>query len=267
MTAIESASLQPSDDILVVREPPLARVTLNRPARRNAMTAAMWARLPALAAELERDPGVRAVLVQGAGGQAFSAGADIAEMQCQLADVPAMQVTQRAVQDAQVAWSRIDRPTIAVIEGACTGGGCGLALSCDLRLATPESFFAIPPAKLGLVYSLVDTRRLVDLAGPARAKEILFTGRRIGAHEAIDIGLVNRIVPAGDIDAAARELALEIAAVSQSSVRAAKRIVNAISEGAREETEESRRLYADSFFSADFREGAAAFLEKRRPRF
>jgi enoyl-CoA hydratase/carnithine racemase len=158
-------------------------------------------------------------------------------------------------------------PTLAVIRGACTGGGCGLALACDLRLATPDAFFAIPPAKLGLAYSLADTKRLQDLVGPSRAKEILFTGRRIGAEEARELGLINEIVEGAALEARATALAREIAANAGNSVRAAKAVVNMISAGVLAETEESRRCYGESFSSPEFLEGARAFIEKRPPRF
>jgi enoyl-CoA hydratase/carnithine racemase len=254
----------PEPDLHIAYDPPLAWVTLNRPARRNAMTSAMWQRLPTLAAEIEARDDVRVVLMRGAGDEAFSAGADITEMQAQLAAPESLRITQQAVQDGENAWSRLDRPTIALISGACTGGGCGLALACDLRVATPESFFAIPPARLGLVYSLIDTRRIVDLAGPARAKEMLFTGRRVSAEEALAWGLVNRVVPRSALEAEGRALGAEIAGCFQNSVRAAKRIVNAITAGARSETEESQRLYAESFWSADFRAAAAGFVARNR---
>jgi enoyl-CoA hydratase/carnithine racemase len=123
-----------------------------------------------------------------------------------------------------------------VIRGACTGGGCGLALACDLRLASPDAFFAIPPAKLGLAYSLADTKRLQDLVGPSRAKEILFTGRRIGATEALALGLVNEIVAADALAARADALAREIAGNAANSVRAAKTVVAMISSGVLAET-------------------------------
>jgi len=254
------------NDLLVEYHPPYATVTLNRPRRRNAMTSAMWQRLPTLAAEIEARADLRVVLMQGAGPEAFCAGADIAEMQSQLAHPEQLRITQDAVQAGESAWAALDRPTIALIGGACTGGGCGLALACDLRLATPESFFAVPPAKLGLVYSLVDTRRIVELAGPARAKEILFTGRRISATEALEFGLVNRLVPQASLEAEGRALAAEIAGVFQNSVRAAKRIVNAIAAGATSETEESRRLYSESFWSDDFRSASAAFTTRAKQR-
>jgi len=256
----------PAADLIVEYQPPLAWVTLNRPGRRNAMTSAMWQRLPGLAAEIEARDELRVVLMRGAGGEAFCAGADIAEMQAQLAHPEALRITQDAVQAGENAWARIDRPTIALISGACAGGGCGLALACDLRIATPESFFSVPPAKLGLVYSLVDTRRIVELAGPARAKEILFTGRRISASEAFEFGLVNRLVPEASLEAEGRALAAEIAASFQNSVRAAKRIVNAIAAGATAETEESRQLYNESFWSEDFRSAASAFVARGRQR-
>lgn len=254
-------------DIRLVREAPIARVVLNRPAQRNAVTSRMWQALPGLVDEIARDPSIRIAIMEGTGDAAFSAGADIAEMEAALEDPPRLKAMQDAVQVAQQAWAGIALPTVAVIRGACTGGGCGLALACDLRLATPDSFLAIPPAKLGLVYSLADTRRLVELAGPALAKEILFTGRRVGADEALRIGLVNRIVAADEIAGIARALALEIAGNAQSSVRAAKRIVNLIAAGELAETAESRALYDESFTSTDFREGAAAFRQKRPPRF
>jgi enoyl-CoA hydratase/carnithine racemase len=158
-------------------------------------------------------------------------------------------------------------PTLAVIRGACTGGGCGLALACDLRLATPDAFFAIPPAKLGLAYSLADTKRLYDLVGPSRSKEILYTGRRILADEALSLGLVNEIVAAEALEERAVSLAGEIAENAGNSVRAAKAVVNMITTGVLTETSESRRYYDESFSSPEFLEGARAFIEKRRPRF
>lgn len=254
-------------DIRVIREPPLAHVILDRPAKRNAITAQMWAALPAIARELEADASVRVVLLQGAGPAAFSAGADISELQASLADGAVIRAVQEDVQVAQAQWASMELPTIAIVRGACTGGGCGLALACDLRLATPDSYFSIPPVRLGLVYSLADTRRLVDVVGPAIAKEILFTGRRIEASEALAFGLVNRIVLAQELDAAALSLAREIASAAQGSVRAAKLIVNAIMGGTHTETVATRALYDAAFSGADFREGAQAFIAKRAPRF
>lgn len=227
----------------------------------------MWQELARLAASIAADPKIRVALIRGAGTDSFSAGADIAEMQHSLTNPEAMRAMQAAVQVGQRDWNRIPQPTIAVIDGACAGGGCGIALACDLRLATPRSYFTIPPAKLGLVYSLADTQRLVAAVGATRAKELLFTGRRVQADEALAMGLINAIVAADDLLARATSLALDIAANAQTSVRAAKTIVELIGAGAHSETPVSQALYENAFSSTDFQEGARAFLAKRPPTF
>lgn len=254
-------------ELLTDIHPPIARVTLNRPEKRNAITGAMWQGLHALAGQIGADASIKVVLLSGAGSEAFSAGADIAEMRTQLADPAGLRTVQQAVLDAQAAWEALPIPTIAMIRGACTGGGCGLALSCDLRLASPDAFFAIPPAKLGLAYSLADTKRLYDLVGPSRAKEILFTGRRIGADEALGLGLVNHIIPGDALESRATALAQEIAGNAGNSVRAAKAVVALLSAGVDAETPQTRRYFDEAFFSPQFEEGARAFIEKRPPKF
>ena len=254
-------------ELLTDIHPPVARITLNRPDRRNAVSSQMWFGLLEIAARLASEPSIKVALITGAGDAAFSAGADIAEMRDGLADPPTLKRMQQAVLDAQAAWERLPIPTIAVIRGACTGGGCGLALACDVRLATRDAFFAIPPAKLGLAYSLADTKRLYDLVGPSRAKEILFTGRRVNAEEALALGMINEIAPSDALEDRALSLAREIAGNAGNSVRAAKAVVNMISDGVHAETPESKRYYDESFSSPEFLEGAQAFLEKRTPRF
>ena len=254
-------------DIRIDLKPPLAWVTLNRADKRNAVTGAMWTDIAATSAQLATQRELRVVLLRGAGDEAFSAGADIAEMHANVADPARMRAMQDATQTGQQAWFDLPLPTIAVIRGACVGGGCGLAIASDLRLATPDAYFAITPAKLGLAYSLTDTRRLVDLVGPARAKELLFTAGKFSAAEALAMGLINRIVPADQIDAAAETLALDIAANAPNSLRIAKRLFNGIARGERLETPESSALFNDSYKTPEFLEGAAAFQQKRRPKF
>ena len=228
--------------------PPIGRVTLNRPDKRNALNSAMWMDLTHLAVQLSQDDRLRVVLLMGAGQEAFSAGADIVEMRQSLADPPKMQAMQQAVLDAQVAWERIPIPTIAMI-------------------ATPDAFFAIPPAKLGLAYSLADTKRLCDLVGPSRTKEILYTGRRIDATEALRLGVINQIVQPDKLESHTLALAAEIAGNAPNSVRAAKAVVSLISAGTDAETPASKRYYDESFSSPEFLEGARAFMEKRSPKF
>lgn len=255
------------NDLLLERIPPIATVVLNRAEKRNAITHDMWQGLRRFAAELAADAAVKVVLLRGAGDVAFSAGADIIEMQQTVSDPERMKVVQQTVLDAQADWERLPMPTIALVRGACTGGGCGLALACDLRLATPDAFFAVPPARLGLAYSLADTKRLYTLVGPSRTKEILFTARRIGAEEALRLGLINEIVASEALEDRAHALAREIAANAPNSVRAAKTVVAMLGDGVHNETPESQRPYDESFASAEFAEGARAFIEKRPPRF
>ncbi len=249
------------------RDGRVATLVLDRAGQRNALTGAMWRALPEVCDALAGDPVVRVLVVRGAGDEAFSAGADIAEMQQLMADPKALHAFGDAVQVGQDRLAALALPTIARIAGACTGGGCGIAMACDLRIASEDSFFAIPPARLGLVYSLADTLRVVDLVGPARAKDMLFTGRRVNAREAHDWGLVNHVVPHTRLDTALAETLGQLEKAAHSSIVAAKRIVAQIAAGARGETAESRRLYDDSFASKDFQEGARAFLAKRKPEF
>lgn len=243
-------------------EPPLTRLRLDRPERRNAMTLAMWRALPRLCDEIERREDARAVVVEGAGGH-FCAGADISEFDAVFRNAEAAREYLGAIEDGLEALIALDRPTIAALEGSTIGGGLALALCCDLRFCSENAHVAIPPAKLGLIYGPVETRRLVELVGPARAKDLLFSGRRVETAEALAIGLIDRRLPENELAAAVEGYAREIAGLSQTSVRGAKRAVAV----AREDAAELRDLALAAAMGEDFREGRAAFAEKRKPRF
>lgn len=257
-TGVDGLSLAVGDDGVAV-------LLIDRPATRNAMTLAMWRALPRLLAELAADPRVRVLLLAGAGGT-FSAGADIGELRHVYADpahADAYHATNVAAEEALAAFPR---PTIAVIAGACVGGGCQLAAACDLRLAESGARLGITPAKLGVVYPAVPTARLVRLVGPARAKYLLFTADLVDAGRAAAFGLVDEVVPAGELAGRALALARTIAARSPQTLGAAKDVVNAVAAGgdpqrAVEPWERASR------HAPDVREGLAAFLERRPPVF
>ena len=172
-------------------EPPLAHIVLNRPERLNAISSAMWRALPAICATIEAREDILVALVEGEGGH-FSVGADISEFDEVYRDAAATRDYGDAVQDGLRALIDLDRPTIAVMRGNAIGGGLSLALACDLRFCAADAYLAITPARLGLVYGHAETRRLIELVGPSRAKDLLFTGRRIETEEALEIGLIDR---------------------------------------------------------------------------
>jgi enoyl-CoA hydratase/carnithine racemase len=239
----------------------IAHLILDRAAKRNAITQAMWERFPELIGEAMADDGVRVLLLRAAEPGAFSAGADIAEFATGVGDPRWRERNQAAIATAQLTLAGAPKPTVALIEGDCVGGGCGLAIACDLRVATAAARFGITPAKLGLVYSLHDTKLLVDLVGPGQAKRILFTAGLIDAAEAHRIGLVDLL----DTDALA--LADTIAGNSAHTVREAKAMVRRIVHGQAEDDAVTRMLFAAAFTGPDFAEGVGAFLAKRRPVF
>jgi enoyl-CoA hydratase/carnithine racemase len=250
-----------SGEVRLERDGPVAVVTLSQPARRNAVSEAMWAAIPGVFAEAAK---ARAVVLRGEGSH-FAAGADISEFEETYRDwVSAAAATERLAA-AMEAVATCPAPVIAAIEGACVGGGCGLALACDLRFAAPDARFGITPAKLGLAYSLEDTKRLVDAVGPARAKDMLFSGRIVGAQEALGMGLVCRVV--GDPLAEAHACALALSENAGGTQRIVKDFVRRISAGQARGDEATRAMVLDAAASDAFAEGRAAFLEKRKPRF
>lgn len=255
-----------SDTIYIRRDGVVATIYMNNVVKRNALTFDMWNRLRAAIEEADRDTAIKVIVVTGE-GENFSAGADIEELNRAHADPKYAEVTAEAIQDAVVRLANNRKPTIAKLRGIASGGGCSIALACDLRMADPTFHIAIAPARLGLVYPLADTKRLVELIGPTRAKDMLFTGRTLNAEEAQTFGLVDRLVAAADLDHAAYVFATQIADLSQFSVRASKRLVRMALDGADANDREARRLYVDSFSGADFKEGAAAFIHKRKPYF
>ena len=246
---------------------PLCWITFDNPARMNALNTAMWAALPEKIADAERNDAVRVVLLRGAGTRAFSAGADISEFDTARTPETAQHYDQLN-HDAFNAVMNCAKPTIAMINGFCMGGGCELALCCDLRYAGAGASFGIPAAKLGIGYNVRWIRPLLSALTATRAKEILFTGRRFSHEEALAMGLVSRVCAPETLEEETRALAEEIAANAPLSLRAAKRAIDALL--ATPENPDMAALDAlvdDCFASEDYAEGRAAFLEKRKPEF
>ena len=253
-----------NDDLLVNAEGGIARVTFNRPHARNALTFAMYDRLAEFCAEAGRDASLRAMIVTGAGGDAFAAGTDIAQFRAFAAPEDALAYEER-IDWVVDALEQCPIPTIAALAGACTGAGTALAAACDIRIAAANLRFGIPIARtLGNCLSMGNLARLSALIGPARVKEIIFTARLVEAQEAKDAGLISEILP--DHTALlerADALARTIAANAPLTLRATKEGVRRLR--ARHEGDADKDLILLCYLSQDFREGMDAFLAKRAP--
>ncbi len=248
----------------------LAFLTVNRPEARNAMTSDMYQSLVDACERVDADPAIRVFVLRGAGGQAFMSGTDIAQFTRFRTAEDAL--TYERELDAVVdRLERVTKPTIAQVQGVATGGGCAIALACDLRVCTADARFGVPVARtLGNCLSAANYARLLDMLGPARTKDVMFTGRLIGADEAHALGIVNRVVHASGptaIDAAVRELAATIARNAPLTIRATKEMVRHLRAARTMPQAEADDLIAMCYLSDDFKEGVAAFLAKRPPTF
>jgi enoyl-CoA hydratase/carnithine racemase len=261
-----------SSDLVVERSganKDVATLVLNRPDSHNAIRLGMYEALPDLLKELDADPTIKVIVFRGAGTKAFASGADISEFSEVRANKETAKSYNGRVAAAERAIEGTTKPTIAMIHGYCIGGGCGLALACDLRFADVRARFAITPAKLGLVYSLDSTKRLVDTVGASRAKWILMSGEQIKAERALQLGLVDELTAAdGDeLEQLTYGFAEVMCSRAQFSVRAAKAIVGRVLGGQTEDDDETRSIRDSSFDTEDYAEGVRAFLEKRPPQF
>jgi enoyl-CoA hydratase len=253
------------ETLLIERRERVAVITINRPQKLNALNIQTRAEGAAALEELREDESVRVVVITGAGEKAFVAGADIAEFEGRTA------VSQRDVMTARSLFTAVDtfpKPVIAMINGFCLGGGCELALSCDIRVASETARFGQPEINLGIIPGGGGTQRLTRLVGEGKAMELILTGDMIDAQSAYNLGLVNLVVPAADLEAKTMEMANRIAEKSPVALRMAKEAVKTaaranLDEGLRREID----LFALTFSSQDKDEGVRAFLEKRKPDF
>jgi len=255
-----------NEPILVERDGSIATVTLNRPDKRNALTLAMWTALGAAMAELSADDALRCIVLRGAGGKAFAAGADIAEFASVRANAAQAKSYGEAIASAMRAVAACRHPTLARIEGACVGGGLEIASQCDLRICGTSSRFGVPIKDLGLVVAYDELAGLIAVAGRAVALEILLEGRVFGAEEALAKGLVTRVVPDERVADECRETAQRIADGAPLVARWHKKFTRRLAEPQPLTPQEYDESYA-CFDTADFRRGVSAFLARQKPRF
>ncbi len=245
----------------------IATVMLTRPDKHNAISFAMWQAFARIMPALGADDDVDVVLLRGTPGGPFSAGADIAECRDLRSDVASAERYGDAVTSGERAIIGCAKPTIAAVEGFAIGGGTQIAAACDLRVCGEGSRFAVTPSRLGIVYALPSTERLVETVGAAWARWILLTGEQLDAATALRIGLVHEVVADGAVVARCEQLAATIASRARVSVSGAKRLIARVTAGRLDEDAEVQAVYHGSLAGPEYAEGVAAFLEKRPPDF
>jgi enoyl-CoA hydratase/carnithine racemase len=253
--------------VLAARESAVGWITFNRPERHNALSVDMWEAIPRALDLLEADEETRVIVLRGAGGKSFISGADISQFEEKRASSTAQTGYDRTVGEANRRLATARLPTIAMIRGYCIGGGLGVALHCDLRVATRESRFGIPAARLGVGYGHPGLRRLIEVVGPSFAMEIFFTARQFSGEEALGMGLVNRVVDDGDLESFVGDYCARVAENAPLTIAAVKTCVRELLKGPALDRELCESVVRACFDSEDYVEGRRAFLEKRRPVF
>lgn len=257
-----------ADNPLVMADGPVAELILNAPDRKNALPLAAWQRFPEALRKIEQNSETRVLIVRGTGGKAFCAGADISEFEAIRSTPEAAKRYDEINVAAFKALKSLSIPVIAAIEGPCLGGGLGLALACDIRIAEPGAFFGIPAARLGLAYPPEALSDLLEAVSPSNAKQILFGAQRLTAEHALRIGLIDEVTEPGQLEARILALSTTLCANAPLSLKAAKHAVNLLSRAEAGAGLHEALANADACIdSADYREGCRAFLEKRQPAF
>jgi len=257
-----------TDKMIAEKKGGVGWMTFNNPARRNAMSLEMWEAVGEIMDDFMADPAVKCCVMRGAGDKAFVSGADISQFKEKRSDADAAAEYDRISSGARQKLGLFQKPLIAMIRGYALGGGLGVAMSADFRIATEDSQFGIPAARLGIAYTFENIKRLVDLVGPSRAKEILITARRLTATEAYQIGLINKVVPVGKLEEAIAEYTDAITVNAPLSMKASKLIIAEILKDKDDRDYDLvESLKSECFDSNDYKEGREAFMEKRKPVF
>jgi enoyl-CoA hydratase/carnithine racemase len=254
--------------MLARKDGAVGHLIFNNPARHNAVSLDMWQAVGQIIDDFEKDDDIRVIVVSGAGGKAFVSGADISEFKEKRANEEAAAAYSKISEAARLKLQDTLKPTIAMIRGYCIGGGLATALACDIRIAAEGSRFGIPAARLGLGYAYDGIAKLIGLVGPAFAREIFYTARQFTAEEALAMGLINRLVPADELEDYVKTYCDTIAANAPLTIRAAKQIVReALKDESQRDMALCKRVVDACFASEDYAEGRTAFMEKRRPVF
>jgi len=258
-----------SEKLLLEKDGPIGWIIFNQPEKRNAVSQEMWERMPEYVRNLSSDDAIRVVVLRGAGTQAFVAGADISQFKDRRRNMADEEEYRRISGRGQESLGTLTKPLLAMIHGYCVGGGVGIAVACDIRIAADDASFGIPAARLGLGYHYHGMEKLMKLIGPAYTKEIFFTARTdFSAADALRMGLVNQVVPRAELESFTRQYAERMARNAPLTLRSAKATVDQLLRpyGDRDLTL-LEKLMADCFNSQDYQEGVKAFSEKRRPQF
>ena len=244
----------------------IGQLTLSQPERRNALSAAMWKALPSRLKTIQATPGLKVLIITG-DGEHFSAGADISEFKTLYATPESSARISRHIAKAMNAVADFPLPTIAVVRGSCIGGGCALALCCDIRFADNTAKFAVTPARLGLVYPYNDITRLIETVGIPHAKDMVMSTRLIKADEAKEIGLINFKHKPADLQNEVMDYATTQTMLSSQSLIVMKQMFKSYQDGVRGDNQQTEEWFHGGFSSDDFKEGFTAFMEKRKPQF
>ncbi|MEO7728930.1 MAG: enoyl-CoA hydratase [Burkholderiales bacterium] len=257
-----------TDKLIATKENGIGWITFNNPARHNAVSLEMWQGLTATLESYATDPEVRVVILKGAGDKAFVAGADISQFKEKRSSPEAVELYNTTADKAGLTLQTCPKPTIAMVRGYCIGGGTALAVGCDIRIAADDARFGVPAAKLGLGYRFTGIKRLADVVGPAFTAEIFFTARQFTAQEALQMNLVNRVVPAAELEKYTLDYANTIVNNAPLTIASVKRsIIEYQRDPAKRDMALCQKLVDDCYTSADYKEGQAAFMEKRKPAF
>ena len=261
-------NFSPTPNMIAEKVGPVGKLTFNKPQKHNATSTDMWEAIPVILDEFEKDPAIRVVVVTGAGDKAFVSGADISEFEKARNTPEQVAYYDKIGEIANARLTKCSKPTIARIRGYCIGGGLAVSLTCDLRIASENSKYGVPAARLGLGYRAAGLKTLMGLVGPATAKEIFFTARHFSSQEALAMGLVNRVVPDAELDSYIDNYCKLIGENAPLTMHAAKRTIEELTRlDGKPDFGRLTGLVKECFDSEDYIEGRRAFMEKRRPVF